>query len=232
MPTDGAAGDATVANNNANRSNATDPSDNGAGDAGDAKRTAVDDELTYTLTATQALQMFAHAGRKVPALRSVQRYCQDELVRARRTRTPFGVEWLINEASLKAYIDEQPIVLVSDGGVAREVEPDKPPAVPAARTSNAGAAGDANGVDIFGHPYVKRLEGEVTEYKGLYLAQVKRTEEIQLESTHKILALTQQVLIASSKNLGDYLLESVGIKSRPIAARMDDGNGESGVKAA
>ncbi|NIP24741.1 MAG: hypothetical protein GWO38_13215, partial [Phycisphaerae bacterium] len=71
--------------------------------------------------------------------------------------------------------------------------------------------------DIFEHPYVKRLEGEVVEYKNLYREQVTRTEEIQRESADKILALTQQVLIAGSKNLGDYLLESFGMKRQNMA---------------
>ncbi len=61
------------------------------------------------------------------------------------------------------------------------------------------------------------MEGEVVEYKNLYREQVTRTEEIQRESADKILALTQQVLIAGSKNLGDYLLESFGMKRQNMA---------------
>src|SRR5688572_20100544 len=74
------------------------------GDADDAKVTALDDGLKYTLTAAQALQLFADAHRKVPSLRSIQRYCVEGTLRALKITTTYGQEWLINDASLNAFI--------------------------------------------------------------------------------------------------------------------------------
>jgi hypothetical protein len=47
----------------------------------------------------------------------------------------------------------------------------------------------ATDLDIFEHPYVKRLESQVEKWEGKYQEQVRRTEEIQMHSQEKILEL-------------------------------------------
>ena len=80
--------------------------------ASDAKVTALDDELKYTLTALEAIERFAKARRRPPSLRSIQRYCDEGTIRGTKIRTTFGQEWLINEQSLTTYIGSLPIEAV------------------------------------------------------------------------------------------------------------------------
>lgn len=79
-------------------------------DAAVAKVTALADDLKYTLTVGQSLEIFAAAKRKVPSARSVQRYCIDGQLAAQKIRTTYGSEWLINEESLKRLIESEPVV--------------------------------------------------------------------------------------------------------------------------
>src|SRR6476661_9041355 len=79
------------------------------GVAGDAKVTALDDGLKYTLTALEAIERFSKACRRPPSLRSIQRYCDEGTIRGTKIKTTFGQEWLVNEESLTQYIERQPI---------------------------------------------------------------------------------------------------------------------------
>ena len=81
-----------------------------SGDAGDAILTALADDLEYTLTVGQALEYMVAAGRKAPSGRSLQRYCTEGRLAAKKIRTVFGAEWLINETSLAQLIEMEPIV--------------------------------------------------------------------------------------------------------------------------
>lgn len=90
----------------------------GTGDAGVA---ALVDDLEYALTVGQALERIAAAGRKPPSGRSMQRYCIEGRVAARKIKTVFGSEWLINESSLMHLIESEPIV-TGDAGVASDTE--------------------------------------------------------------------------------------------------------------
>lgn len=80
---------------------------------------AISDKLTYTLTVEDAQERFARARRKVPSIRSLQRYCQDGLIKGVRTPVTYddgshAEPWFINDASLDAYIKQQPIVVLGD----------------------------------------------------------------------------------------------------------------------
>ena len=50
------------------------------------------------------------ARRKTPSGRSIQRYCDEGHLAAKKIRTIFGSEWLINETSLAKFIEAEPIV--------------------------------------------------------------------------------------------------------------------------
>jgi hypothetical protein len=104
--------DAELSRPTANDTNAT-------GVASDANVAALDDGIKYTLTAEQALVAIATAGRKVPSLRSLQRHCDENILRATKIKTTYGQEWLINEASLARYIERQPRLEVGDAGDAK-----------------------------------------------------------------------------------------------------------------
>ena len=89
------------------------PATSAVSDAGDAAAepiAALANDLTHTLTVGQARELFAAQGRKVPAERTLQHYCIEGIIAAQKIRTTYGAEWLINETSLLAYIDQQPVV--------------------------------------------------------------------------------------------------------------------------
>ncbi len=85
------------------------------GDAGGATVTALSDDLKYTLTVGQALEIFTALGRKAPSARSVQRYCIEGRLAAQKIRTTYGSEWLINEDSLRQLIENEPVISVVAG---------------------------------------------------------------------------------------------------------------------
>lgn len=80
---------------------------------GDAGVAALADNLAYTLTAGQALERFSAARRKVPSLRTIQRYCIEGHLAAQKIRTTYGSEWLINEEALATLIQSEPEIAVA-----------------------------------------------------------------------------------------------------------------------
>jgi hypothetical protein len=85
----------------------------GVSDASDAPVAALANDLQYTLTVGQARELFAAHNRKVPAERTVQNYCIEGSIASQKIRTTYGSEWLINESSLFAFIEDQPIVVAA-----------------------------------------------------------------------------------------------------------------------
>jgi hypothetical protein len=63
-------------------------------------------------------------------------------------------------------------------------------------------------LDIFEHPYVKKLEGQVEKWEGKYHEQVRRTEDIQIRSQEKLLELQRMVTIGQNKTLADFMLQA------------------------
>lgn len=113
--------------------------------------TALADDLKYTLTAGQALEQFATARRKVPSLRTIQRYCIEGRVAAQKIRTTYGSEWLINENSLTHLIKTEPIVtaVASDAGAAVLATPAAPgPQSPVNAAPVTHDNGDATGANV------------------------------------------------------------------------------------
>jgi hypothetical protein len=74
-------------------------------------------------------------------------------------------------------------------------------------------------LDVYEHPYVKRLEAQVEKTEAKYEAQVRRTEEIQMKSQEKLLELQRMTTIGQSKTLADFMLEAknwiIGTDAKP-----------------
>jgi hypothetical protein len=113
---------------------------NGTGDAGVARdpvsppnieiggadvSAAISGKITYSLTIEQAQERFARARRKVPKTRTLQRYCEEGLIKGLRQSVSYdggthGKPWFINEESLADYIKKQPIFVLGDDGDAND----------------------------------------------------------------------------------------------------------------
>ena len=66
----------------------------------------------------------------------------------------------------------------------------------------------ATDLDVYEHPYVKKLEDRVEKLEAKYEAQVRRTEEIQLNSQHQLIELQRMTAIGQSETLGNFMLKA------------------------
>ena len=63
-------------------------------------------------------------------------------------------------------------------------------------------------LDIYEHPYVKKLEERNEKLMDLYLDQVRRTEDIQIKSHERLVELQRMTTIGQSKALADFMLQA------------------------
>jgi hypothetical protein len=63
-------------------------------------------------------------------------------------------------------------------------------------------------LEIFEHPYVKKLEDRIDRLETKYEAQVRRTEEIQLKAQERLVELQRMTTIGQSKTLADFMLQA------------------------
>lgn len=86
---------------------------------------AISGKVTYSLTVEDAQERFARAHRKVPSIRSLQRYCEAGVIQGIRAPVTYddgnhAKPWFINDVSLDAYIRMQPMVVLGDAGDATQ----------------------------------------------------------------------------------------------------------------
>jgi hypothetical protein len=195
---------------------------------------ATTDDSDFTLTIDEALERYARAGLpRTP--RSIQRYCAKGHLQCRLIETEFGEKYLIAPTSVDkhiAYIEEvrqaptSPDLSRRDAtsrDLSRQVAPGiseeksaKEPRQEAATTDDLPRPVATEGLAIFEHPYVKKLEAEVNEYKGKYEKQVRRTEEILENANQRLVEMAQAGQIAGSKTLAEYLLAAKNVPSGDI----------------
>lgn len=87
----------------------------------------------------------------------------------------------------------------SDKRVAEHIDAPTPPAQSSGRISD---------LEIYEHPYVKKLEEQNEKLMDLYLGQVRRTEDIQLKSQERLVELQRMTTIGQSKTLADFMLNA------------------------
>ena len=144
-------------------------------------------EQEFTLTIEQVAELYAAAGFARP-IRRIQKYCARGDLECRKVETLSGEKYLITPVSVERHIaliaetqsasgrdQARPGVPGRDEEQGHEivsVEPAPPDALP---RPGASAVSD---LAIFDHPYVRRLEREVEEFKGKFEGQVRRTEQV------------------------------------------------------
>lgn len=198
-----------------------------------ARHAATSGDSDYSLSIEEAIALYEAAGIS-RTMRSVQRYCAKGDLTAHRVETPFGEKFLITPASVErhiAYIKEvRPVATSRDSsrhaattvaqentqeiGVEqpptsddrpRQATTDEPlphPVAPQPEPLSRPVA-----AEIFDHPYVKRLEGEVDRLNEKYEKQVRRTEEVMIDANKRLIELQQANAIASSETLAKYMLQ-------------------------
>ena len=63
-------------------------------------------------------------------------------------------------------------------------------------------------LDIYDHPYVRRLETQIEKLELKYEAQVRRTEEIQIANQQQLIELQRMTTIGQSQTLADFMLKA------------------------
>jgi hypothetical protein len=117
---------------------------------------AIADKIMYSVTIEEAQERFARARRKVPSIRSLQRYCQDGLIKGLRTPVTYddgshAEPWFINDASLDAHIKQQPIVVLGDHSDAKDPLATPTRAVGDAKVTKSPGIGDAGVANVIAH---------------------------------------------------------------------------------
>ena len=80
----------------------------------------------------------------------------------------------------------------------------------------------ATDLDIFEHPYVKRLESEVEKWQGKFEDQVRRTQEVLESSNHNLMELQRTTAVANSQTLAEFILKA----GRFLKSPFSPGEGE------
>ena len=66
----------------------------------------------------------------------------------------------------------------------------------------------ATDLDIFEHPYVKRLQSEVEKWQGKFEDQVRHTQEVLETSNRNLMELQRTTAVANSQTLADFIIKA------------------------
>ena len=183
-------------------------------------------EARHTLTVREVEAQLAQAGVQ-RSHRHVLRLCQSGMLDAVKIPGgPSGEEWYVTPESVPKAIGDlkqidaqrarrSPPQPAMAGAVTvespREIETDTArhaapqPAVSDTKTGDdivttepATARHGATDLDIYEHPYVKRLEDRVEKLEARYEAQVRRTEDIQIKSQEQLIELQRMTAVSNS----------------------------------
>lgn len=193
-------------------------------------------EARHTLTVREVEVLLADAGVQ-RSHRHVLRLCQSGMLDAVKIPGgPSGEEWYVAPASVPKAIGDlkqidaqrarrstpQPAMAEyvstdmpskNHQDTARHDAPEHGVSRPEiiekiGETEHATARHATSELDIYEHPYVKRLEDRVEKLEGKYEAQVRRTEEIQLKSQEQLLELQRMTAVGQSQTLADFMLKA------------------------
>lgn len=193
------------------------------------------DELRHTLSIHDVETALEAAG--VPrSRRQVIRYAETGMLDAVKVPGPSGDQWYIAPVSLPKVIGDlkqwqaqraghgAPHHAMSDH-VTVETEPNSSPdtarhgaperAMSDVQPEEKRTATEPDTVrhglaelDVYEHPYVKKLEAQVDKLEGKLDAQVRRTEDIQQKSQAQLIELQRMIAVGQSQTLADFMLKA------------------------
>ena len=172
------------------------------------------DESAYTVSIDEAADRYAAAGLPRP-IRRLQKYCARGDLECRKVETASGEKYLITPESIErhiAYIEETSgRAQARPGAAERTSKTSQETVLKGDASDHAPTRPDAShslDLEIFEHPYVKRLEKEVDEYKGKFENQVRVTVQVLEKANAQLIELQQANAIASSETLAKYMLNA------------------------
>jgi hypothetical protein len=190
-------------------------------------------ELRHTLSIHDVEAQLVAAGVE-RSHRQVIRYCESGLLDAVKIPGPTGEQWYIAPASVPKAIGDlkqwdaqrhgapqhgtsssvtPEKVLNSNSDTSSQSAPqhvmsEKQPSQKGSETEHVMARHGVPELDIYEHPYVKRLEERNEKLEAKYEAQVRRTEEIQMKSQQQLIELQRMTAIGQSETLADFMLKA------------------------
>jgi len=147
-----------------------------ASDASASPVAALANDLKYTLTVEQGRSIFAANQRKVPAVRTLQNYCVEGRIAAKKISTSYGQEWLLNETSLLAFIENEPQLTAAPQATPASQDPAAPLNSAPATTASSDAS-DASAVSVG----ERRTLADVLIENAKLFAQVDGKEQMIIE---------------------------------------------------
>jgi hypothetical protein len=185
------------------------------------------DEHNFLLSVEEAADRYATAGHP-RTIRAIQKYCARGDLESQKVETTYGERYVITPASIDRHIAmiiersqtnvrEQPRPAASVRST--EVKEDASDE-PSAAGREQPRPSDPRLLDMFEHPYVKRLEAEVDDLKSKYEKQVRRTEDILEDANKRLVEMAQAGQIAGSKTLAEYLIAAKNPSPVPVDHRV------------
>jgi hypothetical protein len=194
------------------------------------------DRARYQIALNEVARRFIYAG--LPrSEKTLRRYCTQGKLDAVQSDGPTSREqWYVRESSIAPLIGEllqihgqtdmaghgaavpdivqhetkeNPAETGTDAAVLGSAMPDIVEPAPDKEVPDRSPAFDrALALEIFEHPYVKKLEDRIDRLETKYEAQVRRTEEIQLKAQERLVELQRMTTIGQSKTLADFMLQA------------------------
>ena len=192
-------------------------------------------ELRHTLSVHDVERELSNAG--VPrSHRQVIRYCETGMLEAVKVPGPTGPQWFVSPASLPKAIGDlrqweaqrasrtaprpaasDPVTVLqvnktntdtASHGEPQHAASDEQNKDGHAVTEPDTARHSTSDLDIYEHPYVKRLESRIEKWEDKYEQQVRRTEEIQMKSQAQLLELQRMTAVGQSETLANFMLKA------------------------
>ena len=194
----------------------------------EARPVAPGSDSDFTLSLEEVAERYASAGHS-RTLRSLQRYCVSGHLDAQKIATATGDKYLVTPQSVERHIAQiaelaaiTPVAsrrvlsrqdattsVINDQAIWQEntkaTARPTPDDATTVRDVSRQVEPDTN---IFEHPYVIRLEAQIEKWEGKYHEQVRRTEEIQIRNSEKLVELQRMTTIGQSKTLAEFMLQA------------------------
>jgi len=139
-------------------------------------------------------------------MRTIQKYCAKKTGRALtcyQVPTENGIRYMIERASIDRFI----------GDAAQQAPTARINEQPEMATPNPTEAAPTNTLDIFDHPFVKRLEDQVSRLESRNEQLQSRIENVLINANERLVELQKANAVAQSESLGTFLLEAERIRN-------------------
>ena len=165
-------------------------------------------ETADLVTVEEAVEIFRERG--LPRhMRTIQKYCSRKTKTGRvlesyQVPTENGIRYMIERSSIDRFIGDA-AMQAPTGKLENE-----PVVEPASREVVSAPVVDQ--LDIFEHPLVKRLEGQVERLESRNEALQANIQNVLEQANERLVELQKAAAIAQSESLGKFLLESERIR--------------------